>query len=290
MQKSAITLGLIQMAMAEHREENLAKASTMVADAARKGANVVVLPELFAGPYFCQYPKENAAFDRAEALPGPTTDALGALAANHKIVLIGGSIFENAHGRYYNTSCVFGPDGKLLGTYRKTHIPHDPGFHEQDYFTPGDTGIRVFDTPFGKICPMICYDQWFPEAARIATLMGAELIVYPTAIGRPDSIDPVSRAIPEDWEAHWRAAQVGHAAANCVFVAAVNRVGKEGGTQFFGGSFVANPGGLVIAQAGNEECVLTAECDLGYVRSMQEAWRFLMERRPDTYKELIMEN
>ncbi len=275
------------MSMQDSAEKNLAKALAMIRGAARGRAKIVVLPELFMDPYFCISENDQSAFKRAETIPGPTSEALGKIATEQQIVLIGGSIFEKtSEGKYFNTSCVFGPDGILLGTYRKAHIPHDPGFFEQDYFSPGDTGIRVHDTPFGKICVLICYDQWFPEAARIAALQGAELIVYPTAIGNTDT-PPVDPAIPENWEAMWRAAQVGHAAANCVYVAAVNRVGDEGSTHFYGGSFIADPNARLLARADDTEQVILAEIDLSYPKKMQESWRFLKERRPELYGDLV---
>lgn len=284
-----VTIGLVQMSMEDSAEKNLEKALAMIGEAARKRAKIVVLPELFMGPYFCISENDQSAFNRAETIPGPTSEALGKIAAEHQIVLIGGSIFEKTSaGKRFNTSCVFGPDGKLTGTYRKTHIPHDPGFYEQDYFEPGDTGICVHDTPFGKICVLICYDQWFPEAARIATLKGAELIVYPTAIGNADT-PPVDPAIPENWEEMWQAVQVGHAAANCVYIAAVNRVGDEGDTHFFGGSFVADPNARLLTKADGTEQVVLAEIDLSYPKKMQESWRFLKERRPEMYGEIIKE-
>lgn len=279
-----VTIGLVQMAMEDSAAANLMKAEEMTAEAAKKGAQIVVLPELFLSPYFCQKPDDKTAFETAEAVPGPSTERLSKLAAKHKIVLVGGSVFEKAGKKFYNTAAVFGPDGALLGTYRKTHIPEDILYHEQHYFAPGDTGIRVFDTPFGKVAPLICYDQWYPEAARIATLKGAELIVYPTAIGVID--DDVEENITGDWEGMWRAVQAGHAAANNVYVAGVNRVGKEDAIAFWGGSFVAGPAGNVLVHADDAEKVIVTEIDLGRVKPLQEAWRFLQNRRPDTYGDL----
>jgi N-carbamoylputrescine amidase len=277
-----ITLALVQMRCTDARDDNLARALRGVADAAGRGAQVVALPELFLGPYFCQRPDDRSAFDRAEPVPGPTTEALAAAASQHRIVLVGGSVFERApDGRFFNTACVFGPDGRLTGTYRKTHIPEDVLYHEQHYFAPGDTGVRVFDTGSGKVAPLICYDQWYPEAARLAALGGAELIVYPTAIGVID--EAVEENITGDWEQMWRSAQVGHAAVNNVYVAAVNRVGREGAITFWGGSFVADPSGAVIAKAGAGEEIVVATCDLARVPAMQKAWRFLENRRPAVY-------
>jgi predicted amidohydrolase len=273
------------MRCTEAREENLHRAIEGVTVAARRGAQVVVLPELFLGPYFCQHPDNHCAFTQAEPLPGPTTARLSALAREHGIVLVGGSIFEQApDGRFFNTTPVFNRNGDLLGSYRKMHIPEDPLYHEQHYFAPGDTGVQVFSTPFGRIAPLICYDQWYPEAARLAALDGAEIIVYPTAIGVIDETVEVN--ITGDWEQMWRSAQVGHAAVNNIFVAAVNRVGREGALTFWGGSFVAGPSGQVIARAGKSEEVVVVTCDLARVASVQKAWRFLANRRPDMYRPL----
>jgi predicted amidohydrolase len=282
---SGVTLGLVQMSMGDDAAANLRKALSLIGEAAGKRAQIVCLPELFLGPYFCQRPDNEAAFERAEAIPGPTTQALSDAARAHNIVLIGGSVFERAaDGRFYNTSPVFGPEGGMLGTYRKTHIPEDILYHEQHYFSPGDTGVRVFETPFGKIAPLICYDQWYPEAARIAALKGAELIVYPTAIGTIDT--SVEENITGNWEQMWRSAQLGHAAANNVYVAAVNRTGKEADIHFWGGSFVADPSGALIAQADDMEGVWTTVCDFSRVKALQKAWRFLENRRPESYGEL----
>ncbi len=277
-----VTVGLVQMRCDASPARNLEVALANVAEAARAGAQLIVLPELFLGPYFCQRPDDRSAFDLAELVPGPTTAALSAAARKHGVALVGGSVFEKtAEGRYFNTALVFGEDGALLGTYRKTHVPEDFLYHEQHYFSPGDTGVRVFGTPRGRVAPLICYDQWYPEVARLATLQGAELIVYPTAIGTID--ETVEPNITGDWETMWRSAQVGHAAVNNVFVAAVNRVGREGAITFWGGSFVAGPDGAILAKAGAREEIVLATCDLGRVLALQSAWRFLPNRRPETY-------
>ncbi|MCC6419903.1 MAG: acyltransferase [Gemmataceae bacterium] len=283
--RPVVTVGLVQMTCGAEPAANLAKALDGIAGAARRGAQVVVLPELFLGPYFCQRRDDRTAFDRAEPVPGPTTQALGAAARRHGIVLVGGSVFEKSpSGVYFNTTPVLGPDGALLGAYRKSHIPEDVLYHEQHYFAPGDTGVRVLDTPFGRIAPLICFDQWFPEAARLAALGGAEILVYPTAIGIID--EAVETNITGDWEQMWRNAQLGHAAANNVYVAAVNRVGREGAIAFWGGSFVADPTSEVIARVGDQEELVLARCDLSRVRALQEAWGFLRNRRPDRYSPL----
>lgn len=280
--KRAATIGLIQMRCDGTPAENLAKALDRIGQAARHGARIVALPELFCSRYFCQTPDDASAFALAEAIPGPTTQALADAARKHGIVLIGGSLFEKTpQGRYYNTAPVFGPDGGLLGTYRKTHIPEDILYHEQHYFAPGDTGVRVFDTPFAKIAVLICYDQWYPEAARLAALAGAELIVYPTAIGDID--ETVEPNITGNWQRLWRNVQLGHAAANSVFVAALNRVGREEALTFWGGSFVADPSSKVLVEGGVGEQIMLVECDFARVRALQQAWRFLANRRPESY-------
>ena len=279
------TLGLVQMRCDAARDENLARAVRLVGEAARQGATLVVLPELFLGPYFCQRPDDRTAFDLAEPVPGSTTEILARAAKENRVVLVGGSVFERAtDGRFFNTTPVFDENGTLLGTYRKTHIPEDLLYHEQHYFSPGDTGVRVFDTSAGRVAPLICYDQWYPEAARLATLQGAEILVYPTAIGLID--EAVEQNITGDWEQMWRSAQVGHAAVNNVFVAAINRAGREGAITFWGGSFVADPSGAVLKKAGADEEIVLADCDLARVGALQKAWRFLDNRRPDAYAPL----
>jgi N-carbamoylputrescine amidase len=268
------------------RADNLSRALESIAESARAGANLVVLPELFLGPYFCQRRDDPTARDLSESVPGPTTQALSSAARQYRVALVGGSIYEkSADGRFFNTTAVFNPDGSLAGAYRKTHIPEDILYHEQHYFAPGDTGVRVVDTPAGKVAPLICYDQWYPEAARIATLQGAEILAYPTAIGMIDQA--VEENITGDWEQMWRSAQVGHAAVNNVFVAAVNRVGREGAITFWGGSFVAGPDGTVLARGGAKEEIILASCALGRVAALQAAWRFLPNRRPEMYGKLI---
>jgi predicted amidohydrolase len=261
---------------------SLKKAQKMVREAAAKGAQIVALPELFLSPYFCQRKDDDAAFASAEPVPGPTTLALSALAKECAVVLVGGSIFEKADGKFYNTCPVFERDGTLLGAYRKTHIPEDILYHEQHYFAPGDTGVRVFDTSAGKIAPLICYDQWYPELARIAALKGAEILFYPTAIGMVDGA--VEENITGDWEQMWRNAQLGHAAVNNVFVASINRVGREGAIDFWGGSFIANPSSALLAKGGKEEGIVVASCDFAAVKPLQGAWRFFDNRRHDQYR------
>ena len=286
MEKRIVTVGLVQMQCGASAEDNLKHALQKIDEAAKKGAQIICLPELFLSPYFCQRPDDKKALESAEEIPNRFTEALGKKAKEHGIVLIGGSLYElGKDGKRYNTAPVFTTDGSLLGTYRKTHIPEDILYHEQHYFEPGNTGIKIFDTPFGKVCPLICFDQWFPEAARIAALNGAEIIFYPTAIGTIDAA--VEENITGDWEQMWRSVQVGHAAANTVYIAAVNRVGKEDHIQFWGGSFVADPSGQVLAKGNDTESIIIAECDLNRVKALQDAWGFLRNRRPDVYGTLL---
>lgn len=291
-----VTLGLIQMRCDGGPAQNLAHAIELVGKAAKGGANLVVLPELFCTPYFCRAggnhgsPEAKAAEkaiatakrDFAVAIDGPVTKTLSKAALDNKVVLVGGSIFEKAGDRYYNTATVFNPDGKLLGVYRKTHIPHDEGFWEQHYFEHGDTGIKVFETAVGRVAVQICYDQWFPEGARLAALQQAQFLVYPTAIG---DVDQLKYPNEGNWREMWTTAQAGHAVCNHLFVAAANRVGQEGKTTFWGGSFVADPCGRVIKQAGVAEEVVLVRCDVSLIETMK-SWRFLEERRPQQYADL----
>ncbi len=276
-----IQLGLVQMAMEETAKENHRKASDMVHEAADKGAEVVCLPELFTSPYFCNV--EDAGFGFAESVPGPTSEFLSTLASECRVTLIGGSFHEKAGDRYFNTSLVFGPDGAELGQYRKTHIPHDEAFFEQHYFQPGDTGYKIFETDKAKLGVLICYDQWFPEAARSEALLGADIVFYPTAIGT------VAHVPQEEgnWQEAWENVMRGHAIANNMIVAAVNRVGSEGDSQFWGGSFVCDAFGKTLARAGDKEEVIVTTVDLAHSKLVREGWRFFYNRRPDTYRMLV---
>lgn len=274
------TIGLIQMECGGHAQANLQHALSLIDKAATRSVNIVCLPELFLSTYFCQKKDDVGAFKSAVGIPNETTALLSQAALKHGIVLVGGSLFEKgADGKFYNTATVFGPDGSLLGTYRKTHIPEDFRYHEQHYFSPGDTGVRVFQTPFGRIAPLICYDQWFPEAARIATLNGAEIIVYPTAIGNFTDEDPEEG----NWQDAWEGVQRGHAIANSVCVAAVNRVGTEDCLSFFGGSFICDDFGTVLARGGKDEEIALATIDLSRIEKTREGWGFFRNRRPGEY-------
>lgn len=278
--KKPVKIGLVQMAMSHDPEENLSKAVAMTRDAAAKGAQVICLPELFRTPYFPVVEHADDAF--VEPIPGRTTEVFSALAKELKIVLVAGSVYELAGKEKFNTAVVYSTDGSVLGTYRKMHIPHDPSFFEQNYFAAGDQGFKVFDTPFCKVAVLICYDQWFPEAARLVSLQGAQVIFYPTAIGTVEGIEQEEG----NWQEAWENVQRGHAIANNVIVSAVNRVGKEGKSTFWGGSFVCNAFGKTLVRGSDKEEVLIAEVDLSHNEHVREGWRFFYNRRPETYTQL----
>jgi agmatine deiminase len=273
-----VTVALAQFAMSSEPAENLACAVSMIRQAAARRAQIVCLPELFRSPYFCI--EERCARDYSEDIHAEVAAVLSAEARLNQIAIIGGSVYERtARGELFNTSPVFAPDGTLLGTYRKSHIPHDPQFYERNYFTPGDTGFRVFDLGIARVGVLICYDQWFPEAARALALQGAEIIFYPTAIGRF-----VEDTQPEgDWQSAWTTAQCGHAVTNNVVVCAVNRVGTEGSTTFWGGSFICTGFGQIVACGGAGESLVIADVDLEQARFAREGWRFFVSRRPELY-------
>ncbi|PYV43062.1 MAG: acyltransferase [Acidobacteria bacterium] len=269
-------------------EDNLEKAISLIQEAVTRGAQIVCLQELFRSQYFCQK-EDPAQFDLAEPIPGPSTRALSAMAQRKKIVIIA-SVFERRDaGVYHNTSVVIDADGTLLGTYRKMHIPDDPLYYEKFYFTPGDQGYRAFDTRFGRVGVLVCWDQWYPEAARLTALQGAKILFYPTAIGW----HPAEKALcgPAHHDA-WKTIQRAHAIANGVYVAVVNRVGhegpSEGGLQFWGGSFVCDPFGVVLKEASQEnEELLVVECDLSHLESIRRHWPFLRDRRIDSYGSIV---
>jgi N-carbamoylputrescine amidase len=267
------------MRMEREPEANLRKAQDMVQQAARKGAQIVCLPELFRTPYF-PITEDHANFELAEGIPGPSTEALSKVAASHNVTLIVPVFEKRARGLFHNSLAVLGPDGSIRGKYRKMHIPDDPNFYEKFYFAPGDLGFKAFDTPQGKIGALICWDQWYPEAARLTALQGALVLFYPTAIGY-SSAD--KEHFPKQREA-WRTIQRSHAIANGCFVAVVNRVGKEQDLTFWGSSFVADPLGEVLAQASEDkEEVLVAPCDFGAIDHARQGWPFLRDRRIDAY-------
>jgi N-carbamoylputrescine amidase len=283
-QRSKFRIGLVQMACSKDPNENLAKAEWRIREAAGKGAQIVCMQELFRSQYFCQ--REDAAlFDLAEPVPGPTTESFARLARELEVALVG-SVFERrAAGVYHNTALVVDADGALLGIYRKMHIPDDPGYYEKYYFTPGDLGFRCFDTRFARVAPLVCWDQWYPEAARLAALAGAQVLFYPTAIGWHPAEKARDGAAQFD---AWRTIQRAHAIANGLYVAAVNRVGYEGppetGIEFWGGSFVADPFGKLLAEASQDrEETLIVECDPRRIEEVRRNWPFLRDRRIDAY-------
>lgn len=275
-----VTLGLIQMSMSADHQENLSKALKMIEEAAKKGAQIVCLPELFSTQYFPQNKKSSI---KPEKIPGPTSSFLSRTAKKNKVVIVGGSIFEKDGLRKYNTSIVLDQNGKLLGNYRKVHIPEDEAFYEQDYFSSGSS-YKVVSTTFGKIGVLICFDQWYPEPARTMRLLGAEIIFYPTAIGTVSGI----KQVEGDWHDAWESVQKGHAIANSTIVAAINRVGKEGEMKFWGGSFVYDQFGKLLARADRaKEEVIIVECDLNLGKEIEEGWGFMRNRKPKTYSKLV---
>jgi N-carbamoylputrescine amidase len=281
-----VTLGLVQMRCTNDVEENLRTAIGGIAEAARRGAQIICLQELFRTRYFCQT-EDHANFALAEAIPGPTTERLGAVAQQHGAVIIASLFEKRTEGLYHNTAAVIDADGRYLGKYRKMHIPDDPGYYEKFYFTPGDLGFRSWDTRFARIGVLVCWDQWYPEAARLTALTGAEILFYPTAIGW----HPSERAEHgEQQKAAWETIQRSHGIANGVYVCSVNRVGHEGepggGLDFWGGSFVSDPGGRVLVKGGLEDEVLTVPVDLAKVDLSRTHWPFLRDRRIDAYGDI----
>ncbi len=278
----SVTVALAQMAMGPDKGRNIEQAARAVGDAARRGAQVVCLPELFATPYFCQV-EDPALFELAETVPGPTTEAMAAAARQHGVTVIAPVFEKRAAGIYHNSLVVLGPGGELLGQYRKMHIPDDPLFYEKYYFAPGDLGFVTVATPHAAVGPLICWDQWYPEAARLVALQGAQIICYPTAIGwHPKEKAEFGAAQLEAW----RTIQRAHAIANGVFVVAVNRVGHEGpapGLDFWGHSFVADPFGTVLAEAGEGVETLVVPLDLAKLEDVRHNWPFLRDRRIDAY-------
>ena len=278
------TIGCIQMSCSTDPQENLDKACERVEEAADGGAQVICLPELFRSQYFCQ--KEDASiFDLAESIPGPSTEALSSIAREKKVTVLASLFERRMAGVYHNTLVVIGKDGGIVGMYRKMHIPDDPLYYEKYYFTPGDLGFKSFDTPDAQIGTLVCWDQWYPEAARITALQGAHVLFYPTAIGwHPAEKDEYGVRQHDAW----RTIQRSHAIANGVYVAAVNRVGhegaKDGGIQFWGNSFIADPFGVVLAEASHDkEEILYAECDPRLQEETRRNWPFLRDRRIDAY-------
>ena len=260
--------------------QNVQTALEQIARAARGGAKLVCLPELFRSLYFCQK-QDYKCFQLAEPIPGPTTKLLSAAAKKHKITLVSSLFEKRAGGLYHNTAVVFGPNGKILGTYRKMHIPDDPGFNEKFYFTPGDTGFQPIETPVGRLGILVCWDQWYPEAARLMALRGAQILIYPTAIGwargEKKSVCQIQRNA-------WQTIQRSHAIANGLFVLSINRTGRENNLDFWGTSFVSNPIGHVLAEASTDRTqIIHASLQLSETTTTRQHWPFLRDRRVDAY-------
>jgi len=281
------TVGLVQMAMSADPDANLKKAVAKVSEAAAAGARLVCLPELFRSQYFAQH-EDPALFDLAEPVPGPSTEALGKVAKQAGVVVIVPVFERRAAGLYHNSAAVIDADGRVLGIYRKMHIPDDPAYYEKFYFTPGDLGFRAFDTRVGRIGTLVCWDQWYPEAARLTALQGANVLLYPTAIGWHPKEKVTHGAQQLD---AWRTIQRSHAIANGCYVAAVNRVGHErpaaadgDGIEFWGSSFLADPFGAIVAEAPQDrEAIVLGEIDLGRIEEVRRGWPFLRDRRIDAY-------
>lgn len=282
-------VGLIQMAMTERPKENLHKALAMVRQAALRGAQVICLPELFSTMYFCQR-EEAANFELAEPIPGPTTQAVARVAKRYNVVVVTPIFERRASGLYHNSLVVLDADGTIVGIYRKMHIPDDPGYYEKYYFTPGDLGFRAFDTRYGRIGTLICWDQWYPEAARLTAMQGASILFYPTAIGwhphEKDTHGPAQREA-------WRTIQRAHSIANGVYVAAINRIGHERpnagapGIIFWGTSFLCDPFGTILAEATAEkEETLIGDVNLSRIEEVRHGWPFFRDRRIDAYGDI----
>ena len=287
---SKLVVGLVQQSCSSKRSENIGKSIKGIREAAARGASLVVLQELHTGLYFCQS-EDTAVFDQAETIPGPSTATFGALAKELGIVLVTSLFEKRAPGLYHNTAVVFEKDGAIAGTYRKMHIPDDPGYYEKFYFTPGDLGFNPIDTSVGRLGVLVCWDQWYPEGARLMAMAGAEILIYPTAIG----YDPRD---PEDEQQRqrdaWITVQRGHAVANGLPLVAVNRVGVEsapGGTDeqhFWGSSFAAGPQGEILAQAGTDRAqTLVVTIDGARSEQVRRIWPFLRDRRIDAYADLM---
>ncbi|MDX2246443.1 MAG: carbon-nitrogen hydrolase [Bacteroidia bacterium] len=285
MKNKIVNVGLVQMSCSADVGANRAKAFLKVEEAAAKGAQIVCLQELFGSLYFCDIESYDN-FGLAEAIPdGPSVKVFQKVAKQLKVVIIASLFERRAQGLYHNTVAVIDADGSYLGKYRKNHIPDDPGYYEKFYFTPGDTGYRVFKTAYATIGVLICWDQWYPEAARITSLMGAEILFYPTAIGWALNQDEATN--DEQYNA-WQTIQRSHSVANGVPVVSVNRVGIEGGMKFWGGSFVSNPFGRLLYKAGHEEEVVhVQDIDLAASDSYRTHWPFLRDRRIDTYQPIL---
>ena len=274
------TIALPQYSCTANLSENLDKAEHMIEKSAKNGANLIALQELFHTTYFCREINPDY-FQWAESIPGPVTNRFCSLAKSLNIVLLLPLFERKAPGVYFNTMVVIESDGSIVGIYRKMHIPDDPGFYEKYYFTPGDLGFKVFNTSVGNIGTLICWDQWFPEAARLTAMKGADILIYPTAIGTLPEETDIEKAQFLD---AWKTIQRSHAIANGCYVASVNRVGKEGGTRFWGHSFVCAPFGEMINEADEEEGIIVADLDFKSIENHRQTWPFFRDRRVDEYK------
>jgi N-carbamoylputrescine amidase len=276
-----VKIGTVQTTCSADINDNILKAVEKIREAAAKGAQIVCLQELFTSLYFCDV-EDHENFKLGESIPGPTTELFQPLAKELGVVIIASLFEKRAQGLYHNTTAVIDADGSYLGKYRKMHIPDDPGYYEKFYFTPGDLGYKIFETKFAKIGVLICWDQWYPEAARITSLMGAEILFYPTAIGWDlDEKDPV---INQEQHDAWETIQRSHAVANGLYVVSVNRVGVEANQKFWGGSFVANPSGRLLYKGSHDqEEVHVQEIDLDRTEYQRTTWPFLRDRRIDSY-------
>lgn len=279
-----VKIGIVQMSCSAAPQENLQKIKPRIIELARNGAQVICLQELFTSLYFCE--EENYDnFKLAESIPGPSTEFLGVVAKENNVVIIASLFEKRAEGLYHNTTAVIDADGSYLGKYRKMHIPDDPGYYEKFYFTPGDLGYKVFKTKYATIGVLICWDQWYPEAARITTLLGAEILVYPTAIGWALS---QNEATNEEQYNAWQTIQRSHAVANGVYVVSVNRVGTEGNMKFWGGSFISGPFGKLLYKAPHDqETTHVEELDLAQSDRYRTHWPFLRDRRIDSYPPIL---
>jgi len=281
METKEVKIGIIQCACFKEKQKNIDKTIELIKRASAQGAQVICLQELFTSLYFCDV-EDHDNFLLAESIPGPSTEIFQKLASELQVVIIASLFEKRAEGLYHNTIAVIDADGAYLGKYRKMHIPDDPGYYEKFYFTPGDLGYKVFNTKYGKIGTLICWDQWYPEAARITALMGADFIVYPTAIGWAETQDESTNK--EQYNA-WQTIQKAHAVANGIHVISVNRTGIEGSMQFWGGSFVSNPFGTVLYQASHtDEAVEIISIDIKKSDYYRTHWPFLRDRRIDSYQ------
>jgi len=283
LKSSPVRVALIQMSCSPEPAKNLRVALQRITTAAKSGAKLVCLPELFRSLYFCQK-EDYACFKLAEPIPGATTQVLSLAAKKNKVTLVASLFEKRTEGLYHNTAVVFGPNGKILGKYRKMHIPDDPGFSEKFYFSPGDTGFHPIDTPVGRLGILVCWDQWYPEAARLMALRGAQILIYPTAIGWAKG---EKKAVCDAQQNAWQTIQRSHAIANGLYVLSINRTGCEKNLQFWGSSFVAAPFGEVIAQCSSHKTeILRTTLDLSKIASTRQHWPFLRDRRVDSYSGL----